>query len=326
MTVRSLAFNAAVAIGAATISAVCTGLATPPAYGSTVGLVSRHAVALAPHGKNRGWLSPDANRHHPWLYVDSAQNNVVLIYDLARFGIPQIGQITQGLGNPTGMAIDAAGNLYVANYYGGDVTIYPPGSTAPSVTLSQGLTTPNGLAVDTNGDLYVGNKGNPPSILVYPPGQTSPSQTITSPLIQNPGQLFFDASRNLYFQDNAGICEIPFGAQQPISLNLQGIKSYDGTVAVDPLNGNLLVSGVRNRQHSIIIFPGGDVNPARKLRTSAYADFLTIGDIKGQEYIFVPDGASNTVSIFRHDSTNATVTFQTVQYARSTAYKPADAP
>ena len=117
-----------IATAVVVVSASATAHAAPP--------VGAHRNFAQHRG---GWMARDADLKHPWLYVSSEQNAVVQIYDLAKFGIPQIGQITTGLTSPTGMALDANGTLYVSNYYGGNVAIYPAGSTKPSSTLTSGI-------------------------------------------------------------------------------------------------------------------------------------------------------------------------------------------
>ena len=52
-----------------------------------------------------------------------------------------------GLNGPTGIALDAAGNLYVANTLGNSITVYAPGASgdaAPVATISGGHTGLNG--------------------------------------------------------------------------------------------------------------------------------------------------------------------------------------
>jgi sugar lactone lactonase YvrE len=73
-------------------------------------------------------------------------------------GVPTTPTIT-GLNFPHGVAVDAVGKIYVANYgvttiHDGSVTTYSPGgaSAAPTIT---GLDHPYAIAVDTNGRIYV---------------------------------------------------------------------------------------------------------------------------------------------------------------------------
>jgi hypothetical protein len=67
--------------------------------------------------------------------------------------------ITDGISNPLGEAIDAKGNLYVSNYPAA-ITVYAPGATSPSETITGGgLTDPFGLALDKSGNLYIADFG-----------------------------------------------------------------------------------------------------------------------------------------------------------------------
>jgi len=61
-----------------------------------------------------------------------------------------------GLSLPTGLALDSAGNLYVANYGNSTITKFTP-SGAGSVFASTGLNGPESLAFDSAGNLYVAN-------------------------------------------------------------------------------------------------------------------------------------------------------------------------
>ncbi len=101
---------------------------------------------------------------------------------------------------PYADAVDASGNLYVANEYSPDIgapaptapiVVFAPaatGSVAPTRTLSGALTTlafrsPAGIATDTAGNLYVTNNASSgSSILIFSPtanGNTPPLRDIT---------------------------------------------------------------------------------------------------------------------------------------------------
>jgi DNA-binding beta-propeller fold protein YncE len=283
-------------------------------------IVPHHSAAQR-HG---GWMARDANPKHAWLYVGGYNNNVILIYDLAKFGTPEIGQISNGLNNPGGMTLDSSGTLYVANQRGGNITIYPAGATSPSLTLSQGLSQPVDVAVDTNGDVYVSNRANTPDIVIYPPGETVPSNTIMSNLIQIPTAVLFDATRNLYLADNvSGVSQLPFGSQQFISLGLQGITDASG-LALDALNANLFVSGANG---NTLVFALGDSKPRRRLKGIANDDYLAIGTVGKHEYLFTPNSANNTVSVYLHTKNSPLTVLNTAaNYLVGIAFKPAGVP
>ena len=76
---------------------------------------------------------------------------------------------TTGLFNPVGIAVDAAGSIYVSNYgntdagpsnYATAVNVYAAGSSgnvAPIRTITGTMSEPTGLALDAAGQLYVAN-------------------------------------------------------------------------------------------------------------------------------------------------------------------------
>lgn len=65
---------------------------------------------------------------------------------------------SSGLDLPSGLAFDASGNLYVANY--NDTILKFNTNGVSSVFASSGLSNPEALAFDSSGNLYVGNQGD----------------------------------------------------------------------------------------------------------------------------------------------------------------------
>lgn len=76
---------------------------------------------------------------------------------------------------------DSGGNVYVCNYAAGTVTVFPPGNTTPSRTIT-GLTDPcypNSIAVDAKGNIIVPLSGG--NVLEFKPGSgNTPSRTMTN--------------------------------------------------------------------------------------------------------------------------------------------------
>ncbi len=139
---------------------------------------------------------------------------------------------TNGLTAPTVIALDASGDLYVANNdFGGhvaNVQIFPPGAKKPSMTITNGAWWPQGIAVDSKGNLYVANfetSSKPGAVTEYLAGQNAPYQTIL----------------------DAG--------------------SYPWGVTVDP-RGRLFVSGGDPSEVGYVReFPPGSVHPAKQTIT-----------------------------------------------------------
>ena len=118
------------------------------------------------------------------VYVTNEYGNSVTIYQPTASGTQNLAPVATivgsatGLDIPDGVALDAAGNIYVLNQYAatvGSITVYPPnpsGSTneAPIATISggaTGLSYPSAIAVDANGYIYAGNNNN--TVTVYAP-------------------------------------------------------------------------------------------------------------------------------------------------------------
>jgi len=277
-----------------------------------------------------GWMARDANPKHAWLYTASGQNDdTVRIYDLEGvFGPHEIGEITDGLHAPNGMAVDSAGTLYVANWNsnnpGGGVTIYPAGSVSPSLTLTQGLSVPLDAAADSEGNVYVANRGASPAIVVYAKGQTAPSKTIASSLITSPAQVQVDPSNNVYFADsNTGVSEIPYGSEQPISLGFQGLSVWSG-LTLDPRNGWFYAADSQR----VLAFQYGSPHPVRTLHPVFCAFFLASGTVKGAEWIFAPQCQSDEVWVFRSGARKALAPLDLpgAGTVNSVAFKPAGVP
>jgi sugar lactone lactonase YvrE len=111
---------------------------------------------------------------------------------------PTVTTFASGFTKPLGLAFDAAGNLYVANYGLTNGQTNPVDQVTPAgvvTTFAPGFSTPFGLAFDASGNLYVANYGGSTTVdKVTPAGVVS---TFVSGL-SNPAALAFDASGNLY--------------------------------------------------------------------------------------------------------------------------------
>jgi sugar lactone lactonase YvrE len=69
----------------------------------------------------------------------------------------------QGINNPNGVAVDAAGNVFVSDQSGNAIWEAPaagPPNGLPFLLNFSGLSSPAGLALDSNGNLYVADSGN----------------------------------------------------------------------------------------------------------------------------------------------------------------------
>jgi hypothetical protein len=311
---RSLAFICVLGFLSAGVSVSAAGARSPR------GGASQH---------RGGWMAPDANPKHAWLYVADGQV-AVTIYDLDRIGNPQIGSITQGLSTPGGVGIDGNGNVYVANETGGNVTVYAPGATSPSSTLvAPGA--PEAVAFDSDDDVWVAVRGTNPGIAEYLPGETTPAQYITSNLVQIPSELAFDATGTLYIADDyMGVSILPPGRSQVVtSLDLSGLlPDVTSGLAIDPRTGNFYVSFAKVPPTEILEYEPGQQAPARTRKaTFGGTNFLAAGLLKRKVVIFAPDCARDLVYLLEpalHGTIGAIST--AAPACGGVAFKPAGIP
>src|SRR5437667_186975 len=92
--------------------------------------------------------------HADTIYVSNSANGTIEKFDSNGNG----SLFATNLATPTGLALDNAGNLYVANW-GGTILKFDSGGNV-SRFATAGVSQPYGLAFDGNGNLYVANNAN----------------------------------------------------------------------------------------------------------------------------------------------------------------------
>ena len=142
-----------------------------------------------------------------------------------------------GFSQPFGVAVDGAGNLYVADYGLGQVFVVTPGGV--QTTLGAGFNSPTGVAVDGAGNAYVVASGDTAVYKVTPSGV----QTTVGSGYENPWGVTVDAAGNVYVADQGGFVDkiTPGGTQTTIGTGWS--QPYD--VAVDAA-GDVYVADINN--------------------------------------------------------------------------------
>jgi len=85
------------------------------------------------------------------VYGYDKNGTLVMLYDKDPAGKP-------GLKDPSGIAVDAAGNVYVADM-GKSAVIMLDKDLKPVMEISSGLDKPSGLAVSAMGDIFIADYG-----------------------------------------------------------------------------------------------------------------------------------------------------------------------
>jgi len=158
-----------------------------------------------------------------------------------------------GFKSPLGGAVDASGNVYVADFGNNAVKEIPAGCTTSACvkTLGGGFNGPRAVAVDGNGNLYVSDNGNAAVKMMTPGCASSACVTTLGGGFNGPRGVAVDASGNVYVSDystasNGAVKEIPASCTATSCvITLNAAVSYPEGVAVD-VTGNVYVANSGN--------------------------------------------------------------------------------
>jgi DNA-binding beta-propeller fold protein YncE len=129
-----------------------------------------------------------------------------------------------GLSNPTGLAINSAGNLFEADRTSGAIYEFTPAGSKSA--FASGLSAPDGLAFDRVGNLFVSNVGDNTITEIAPNG----AKTTFASGLNYPTGLAFDSAGNLFEADTGSSLIYKFTPAGARSLFVHG--GADG-IAID---------------------------------------------------------------------------------------------
>ena len=295
----------------------CSGGASPgtPAVAPLAGASSSTA---------HGWISPAAKKKKmKLLYVTDYNSSVVLIYKQGDTGAGPIGEIETGISSPQGDAVDKSGNLYVANNGNNTVTVYAPGASSPSTTLSTDIADPLDVSVDSKGVIYVADGGASGEILEFKPGSTSPDATVS---MSHPAGETNAKNGDLYVTHNTSSGgHVSVCAPLSTSCNDLGITvEYAQGVALDK-HGNLLVGDIF--AGLIDIYKPGSTTPFRTI-TTKYESPSKLALNKSDSTLYFADPANFSVDIYNYKTgtQDSTFTFGSGQELEGVALYPGQKP
>ncbi len=126
-----------------------------------------------------------------------------------------------GFTSPSGVAVDAGGDLFVTDVTRTYITELPIGGGAP-ITLGSGFSGPQGVALDTSGNVYVADKGNNAVKQIVAAGGYTTVNTLGSGFNQ-PFGVAVDSNANVLVADtsNSQVKEI-LAAAGYTTVNLLG--------------------------------------------------------------------------------------------------------
>ena len=193
--------------------------------------------------------------------------------------------VGSGFSHPAGIALDASGNLYVADFLNNAVKEVPAdGGTIR--TLGSGFNNPAGVAVDSAGDVFVSDNGNfRVKEIVAVDGVIPASPTIaTLGGFTSPFGIALDSSGDLFVAD-AG------------SSSVREIEAVDGVIPVSPTIATI-GSGF-NGPAGVAVDTAGDVfvtdlgNHAVKEVVAGGNTILTLSSALSEPYGIAIDAAGN---------------------------------
>ncbi len=150
-----------------------------------------------------------------------------------------------GLKDPYEVAVDGAGDLYIADTGNNRVVEVTPGGV--QTTVGTGLNAPSGVAVDAAGNVYIANNASSNVVEVTPEGaQTTLTISVGGTGLVDPQGVAVDSAGNLYIADQ--------GNNRVVKVTLEGAQTTVGTglsnpygVAVDAA-GNVYIADSNNNR------------------------------------------------------------------------------
>jgi sugar lactone lactonase YvrE len=265
-----------------------------------------------------GWMSPERKKKKKLLYVSDEAHGIVDIFSVPKYSM--VGQITDGINQPEGLATDKKGKLYVSNLSGNTITVYKPGATSPSLTLTDS-DGPDDVAVGSDGYIYAADVAG--GVDVYPPGATSPSTRLTNSALTYAAGVALDASNNLYADGNNGsggaVVKYANASGSGTNLGLTGLLEPSGVI-VDKHN-NLVVSDFGLSE--ILIYPPGQTSPSGTI-TVPSADRSALN--KPENVIYGPEGFNYGAGVYEYPGGTLVTTIPIGGFTTGAALTPVAAP
>jgi len=206
--------------------------------------------------------------------------------------------VDSGLYYPSAAAVDAAGDVFIADSNNRRVVEVPAGGGAQT-TVGSGLSYPYGVAVDGAGDVFIADIGNN-QVVEVPAG--GGAQTTVGSGLNNPYGVAVDGAGDVFIADtyNNRVVEVPAGGGAQTTV---GSGLYEPTgVAVDGA-GDVFIADYGNSRVVEVPAGGGaqttvpaSVSGPRGVAVDAAGDVF-IGDYFNSRVVEVPAGGGAQTTV-----------------------------
>lgn len=154
------------------------------------------------------------------------------------------------LSTPYGLAVDASGNVWVANESGNSVTKLGPDGSVQATITTGGIVMPRAVAVDKTGNIWIANTGGSSIVELNSSGTPlSGSNGFTAGSINAPVALAIDSGNNVWVANYNGNTVTALNSSgtaiNSSPLSASGNLSRPESIAVDS-SGNVWVSSAGN--------------------------------------------------------------------------------
>ncbi len=191
-----------------------------------------------------------------------------------------------GLQGPTGVAVDGAGDLFIADYYNNRVVEIPAGGGPQTTVSASGLKLANGVAVDGAGDVFIVDLYN--KRVVEVPAGGGPQTTVGSGL-QQPWAVAVDGAGDVFIVDtgNSQVVKVPAGggAQTTVGSGL----GFPLGVAPDGV-GDVFIADAGNNQ--VVEVPAGG---GPQITVGSGLNYPVGVAVDGAGDVFIADSGNNRV-------------------------------
>ncbi len=159
--------------------------------------------------------------------------------------------LTTDMADPSGIARDASGRIYVTNAPTNTVTVYAASASGnvPPIAVIGGtktrLANPNAIALDASGNIFV-LSGAENRITVYPPLESSTGILNEAPiasiagsktLLDRPAGIALDSQGNIYVANNLGRPVVPHESYDRGKVTIYPAGSYGNVAPIATISG-----------------------------------------------------------------------------------------